>query len=300
MAIIAVGPEFAIDGPLPARRPYGLVDSTLVTVPAPAVAEDIGAERWANGICVHGYLDEVAQGWGVCNDEMSPGEKDGQQNPVPLPCFGPLTVYVAETCSSPYIRTYDDFKARADIVLAAVESAAVAREFVMGEWVPGNPHLGDTNLVQPLGSTPTSVIDGIAILEDAIAETGRGGVIHIPPSVAWAITAIGGRDALNPVNGKLYTANGTLVIPDAGYAGVYPEGESAPDLGETWIFATGPVETLRTAQIEQTPATVSEALDRLNNTVEYRAERYYIPFWDTALQVGVLVDRCLAECGRPS
>jgi hypothetical protein len=295
VAIIPVGPEFAIDGPLPVKPRYGLVDATLINDAVPSNSEDAGSERWANGITVHGYPQEPGTAWGVCNDQ-SPEEKGSQEFPIPLPSFGPLTVYVTETCSSPYIRTPEDFRARALAVFGAVESAAVAREFELGEFVPDNPHLGDSNAVILHGGTSTSLADGLALLEEAIAETHRGGVIHLTKGTVAALSARDGGNSLHVEGGQLYTTNGTLVIADAGYTGAAPEGEAASG-SERWAYATGPVETLRTAQPVVIPDTIQEALDRLNNTVEYRAERYYIPFWDTALQVAVNIDRCLDSCG---
>jgi hypothetical protein len=295
VAIIPVGPEFAIDGPLPVKPTFTLVDATLITDAVPATSEDAGSERWANGIAVHGYPQEPGTAWGVCNDQ-SPEEKGTQEFAIPLPLFGPLTVYVTETCSSPYIRTPDDFTKRALAVFAAVESGAVAREFELGEFVPDNPHLGDGNLVVLNSGNPTTLGNGLALLEEAIAETHRQGVIHMPVGVASALSSRDGGNGLRIVNGKVYTVNGTLVIPDFGYTGNAPDGQSASGT-ERWCYATGPVETLRTAQPIIVPEELSQALDRLNNTVEYRAERYYIPFWDTALQVGVNIDRCLDSCG---
>lgn len=296
MAIIAVGPEFSIDGPLPRKPRFTLVDATLIADAVPDTDEDAGSERWANGIAVHGYPQELGSTWGVCAD-ASPNLKDSQEFPIPLPKFGPLTVYVTETCSSPYIRSPEDFRARALAVFAAVESAAVAAEFETGVWVPDNPHLGDTNLDVLNGGVATTLADGIAQLEDAIAGTHRQGVIHITAGTAFALSATAGSEVLHWEGGKLYTINGNLVIPDFGYTGVAPEGESANVGSEVWAYATGPVETLRTSQPIIIPDTISEALDRLNNTVEYRAERYYIPFWDTSLQAGIRIDRCLTECG---
>lgn len=292
MAIIPVGPEFAIDGPLPRKPRYTLVDATLIPDAVPDGDEDRGSERWANGIAVHGYPQEVGTGWGVCAD-ASPNEKDSQEFPIPLPLFGPLTIYVTETCSSPYIKTPEDFRRRAAEVFAAVESGATAREFELGEFVPGNPYLGDANLVVLNGGNATSLADGLALLEEAIAATHRQGVIHMTSGTAAALTARDGGNALHDEAGRLYTINGTLVIPDFGYTGAAPAGQTDNSGTERWAYATGPVETLRTAEITLIPENLSEALDRLNNTVEYRAERYYIPFWDTALQVGVRLDRCI-------
>lgn len=294
MAIIPVGPEFAIDGPLPVKPRYTLVDATLVADAVPSNSEDAGSERWANGIAVHGYIQEPGSAWGVCSD-TSPEEKGSQEFPTPLPEFGPLTIYVTETCSSPFIRTPEDFTRRALAVFAAVESAAVAREFETGEFVPGNPYLGDSNCVILNAGAPTNLGNGLALLEEAIAETHRGGVIHMTSGTASALSSRDGGNALHQEGGKLYTVNGTLVIPDFGYTGAAPVGESASGT-ERWAYATGPVETLRTAQPILIPEELSQALDRLLNVVEYRAERYYVPFWDTALQVGVRIDRCLDTC----
>jgi hypothetical protein len=294
VAIISVGPEFAIDGPLPVKPKFTLVDATLVDDAVPSSSEDAGSERWANGITVHGYPQEPGTAWGVCSDN-SPEEKGAQEFPIPLPSFGPLTVYLTETCSSPYIRSPEDFRARALTAFAAVESAAVAREFELGEFIPDNPHLGDANLVILNAATSTTIPDGISYLEQAIAATHRAGVIHMPSWVAFWLSTVGGGGVLTQVGNKLYTVNGTLVIADFGYTGGAPDGQPDTFATEAWIYATGPVETLRTAPVI-IPETIAEALDRLSNTVEYRAERYYIPFWDTALQVGVLVDRCVESC----
>jgi hypothetical protein len=294
MAIISVGPEFAIDGPLPAKPKFTLVDATLIERATPDVTEATDGERWANGITVHGYPQEPGVAWGVCSDN-SPEEKGTQEFPIPLPSFGPLTVYLTETCSSPYIRSPEDFRKRALAAFGAVESAAVAREFELGEFIPNNPHLGDANLDVLNTATSTSIPDGISYLEQAIAETHRAGVIHMPSWVAFWLSTVGGGGVLQQVGNKLYTVNGTLVIADFGYTGGAPAGQPDTFATEAWCYATGPVETLRTEPVI-IPDELSQALDRLDNTVEYRAERYYIPFWDTALQVGVLVDRCVESC----
>jgi hypothetical protein len=205
-------------------------------------------------------------------------------------------VFLTETCSSPYIKSAEDFRRRALAVLNAVESAAVAREFELGETVPLNPLLADANLDVLASGSAVSLNDGLALLEQAIAATHRAGGIHMPAALAAAYSATDGGNALHAEGGNLYTINGTLVIPDFGYTGDAPAGEADNGPTELWAYATGPVETLRTAQPIIVPEELSQAVDRLNNTVEYRAERYYIPFWDTALQVGVRIDRCLA-CG---
>lgn len=289
MAIIAVGPEFAIDGPLPVAPKYGLVGATLVT-------DEDGSERWANGIHVHGYPQETGTAWGVCSASGGNPEKGSQEFPIPLPAFGPITAYLTETCSAQFILTPDDFRSRALAVFAAVESPVIENEFWDGADVPNNPHLADGNADVLLGGAATTLVDGLARLEDAIAATHRRGVIHISAATLFALSALG-NGIVTDVGGKLYTVNGTLVIPGYGYSGAAPVGSADNTGSEQFAFATGPVETLRTSQPIVIPETIQEAVNRLTNTVEYRAERYYIPFWDTALQVGIRIDRCLSECG---
>jgi len=295
MAIITVGPEFAIDGPLPVKPRFTLVDSTLIERATPDVTEATDGERWANGITVHSYPNEIGSGWAICGDYSQEDEKVGQVNPIALPSFGPMTIYITEQCSSPYIRGPEDFRKRALVAFTAVESAAVAREFENGFAYPDNPYLADSNMTDLNSGGAVSPAEGLALLEDAIAATNKAGVIHIMPGMLAFLTTSGGGGVFQQAGGKLYTINGTLVIPDAGYEGRGPSG-NAPAVSQGYAYATGPVETLRSDPII-IPDTISEALDRSNNTVTYRAERYYIPFWDTTLQAGVLMDRCLTECG---
>ncbi len=165
-----------------------------------------------------------------------------------------------------------------------------------GAVVPGNPYLADANLVVLNSGNATGLADGLARLEQAIAETHRGGMIHMPSALAAAYSARDGGNAVHIEGGRMFTINGTPVIPDYGYTGNAPSGQSDNGPTELWAYATGPVQTLRTAQPVIIPEDLSQALDRLHNVVEYRAERYYVPFWDTALQVGVRIDRCFADC----
>lgn len=282
----SIGALFYVNGPLPRRPRYGLVQSAEINPESD--------EHWGNGIQVHGYIPDVASNFGVCGDE--PDEKLDQQRANPLPEYGPLTVYVAETCSTRTMEpTQAAFKARVEAVFAAVESGAVEHEFWTGSALPDNPHLTDANADVLNGGVATSIVNGLALLEQAIADTNRAGVIHITAGLALAITALGGGGILIPQGGKLYTINGTLVIPGYGYDGSAPDGEGDPTGTEQWAFATGPVEILRSEPFVM-PPDVSQAVDRSQNSITYRAERYYLPYWDTALQAAVLIDRCLATC----
>ncbi len=171
---------------------------------------------------------------------------------------------------------------------------AFAHEFWTVEVID-YPHLADVN-ADILTTGPTSPIRGIALLERAIADTGRFGMIHISPELAWTLTAVGSRDIFEADrDGKLYTVNGTQLVVDAGYDGSAPEGQSPSSGSVEWAYATGPVELIRDAPII-VPTEIREALDRDTNTITYRAERYAIPYWDTALQAAVEIDLCQTTC----
>ncbi len=289
MAVQQIGPLFYINGPLPRRPKYGLVVNADVI--------DEGDEHWANGIQVHGYIPDCARGWSVCGQIASPpDQKASQETANPLPEFGPLTAYLTETCSTRTMEpTQEAFKARASTTFSAVEGAVVEDQFWSGTWLPDNPHLADANADVLNNDTATSITNGLALLENAIAATCRGGVIHMTPGLAIAISTLGGGGVLQAIGGALYTVNGTLVIPGYGYDGSAPEGSTDVSGTEEFAYATGPVEVLRSDAFVMPPE-VAQAVDRAQNTIEYRAERYYIPFWDTQLQAGVRIDRCFLSC----
>lgn len=291
MAVNQIGPLFYVNGPPPRKPRYTLVD-----------AADINPEtdeHWGNGIQVHGYVPDVACRWSsYCGDERD--EKGEQQNPNPLPEFGPLTVYLAESCTTRSIMQGSQeesnaaFRARALEVFAAVESGALEREFWGGEFLPDNPHLASAAADVLNGAAATSALNGLALLEEAIAETNRAGVIHMTAGMAVTLSGYG-NGVLIPERGKLYTINGTLVVPAFGYPGTAPPDVAANTGTQEFAYATGPVEILRSGPVIM-PPNLYEAIDREQNEITYRAERTYIAYWDTALLAGVRIDRCFASC----
>ena len=146
-----------------------------------------------------------------------------------------------------------------------------------------NPYFGDAGLTI-LGGATVSAAVGMRYLENAIGATGRGGMIHITPAVASALQLF----PVEPLDEKpLLTVNGTPIVIGDGYLGADPDSGSSPGTGQDWIFATGPVE-VRLGPLVITD--IAETLDRSDNSVTFRAERYVLATWDTALQAGVLVD----------
>lgn len=284
------------DGAIMMRQPDGSADR--VYVPA-----DAGRERWTSGVAVYPYPPDVPIVWDACANG-SPAVEKGFGTQAPVPEFAALTLSEAITCTAQQVPNQAAFRARAVAALTATESYAVAREFMSGDHVlgpNGSPYLADTNCVLLNGSVATKPNHALQILEEAIAATGRLGIIHCSPMLATAL--LGQGFVIQDRTGVIRTINGIPVIPDFGYVGASkPDAGAAPTAIQEWAYATGPVD-LRRSDVFTTPDNVSEALDRgmgstndRTNSITYLAERYYVVDWDTVLQAAVLVDRCATDC----
>lgn len=305
-ASVGYGPLVRIDGPLPIPPEQGL----LATAAAPAAGVQIVPEandRWMNGAEVYPYPTSSGAHFDVCAVGSDPATKDfGDQ--VPLPRFGAFVVYLSETCTSYKVWDQDAFKARAVAALTAVESSLVSKQLKYGAAIKANPYLADGNGTFPNGDTVTSPLNGLELLEREIAKHGRQGVVHVTPMLATRL--MGNGFALSDKSGAIRTINGVVVIPDFGYeANVTPAqpvgtiAHTAPSGAQEWAFATGPVD-IRRSEVFTLPDRVEQAVDRgtggatngLPNSITYRAERYYLVDWDTAVQASVLIDRCSSTC----
>lgn len=303
MSEIGYGPLERIDGPLPQAPQYGLLQAAANPSAGVTIVPDAdagGIERWLNGVEVWPYPPGPAFAWDACAPGTAFVSKDDGAD-VTNPQFAAMTIYLPERCKARKVPDQQAFKARATTALTAVEGAAVAREFMTGDVLPLNPHLSDGNGSFPLGNTATSPVNGLSVLEDEVASSDQLGVIHMSPGL---VTFLRAAYAIDDRNGILQTGNGIPVINDFGYAGgSTPTGHSAPASGQTWAYATGPIE-IRRSEIFTTPDNVSQALERGTggsdtgrpNTIVYRAERYYLVDWDTQLQSAVLIDLCRTAC----
>ena len=157
----------------------------------------------------------------------------------------------------------------------------------------------------PSGSTAQPLLEGVAQLEAAIATTGRAGLIHLSPSALTRLVHTGSGVVNTTRSGVLQTLLGTTLVPGYGYqtaAGVFNGSTPVPPVAHTpptgtqeWMFATGPVEIRRSANIEIIPEPTAEALweaiDRTNNLITYEAVRHYVLSWDACFKAAVKVDR---------
>lgn len=277
---VGYGPPIRLDGPLPVRRPGCLLDiATLI----PTVDD-----HWLNGAMVYPFPPDAGFVHDPCATGSPRTKRNGSQ--PELQHFGAYLGYVPIKCTAATVGSDPQwFENRARVVMNAVESTIAERVLATAESLDASqPHLTDGNLAE-LAVGAVSLTEGLALLENAIGVTGRGGVIHATPGLvaAWQM---GGAFAKPDPTRPVFTANGTPVVSGAGYIGVFPDGGSAPGTGDEWAFATGPLQQRKT-DVFVNPDNIAEALNRGVNDVEFYAEEGLLVDWDGVLQAGVLIDR---------
>jgi hypothetical protein len=268
------GPRLDLRGPLPVAPRHSLLNTPGVVI----VEDDDG--RWLNGVNLIGYPESTPLTWNNCIPESSDlGVKDEGEAGAQAQ-FDPFVCYLPVTCSAlsyPFIRDWSE------VVLEATYSMAVEKGLV-GTDVAGlgpNPALGDGNVDVLAGGSAKSPIVALSYLENAIGATGRKGFIHATPAT---ITQLNTDTFLDPE--QLITTNGNQVVSGDGYIGATANGLTAGP-GQDWMFASGPVE-VRISPLAITD--LRESLDRSDNVITFRAERWVLATWDTSLQAAVLVD----------
>lgn len=268
----AVGPRLDLVGPRPTAPPHSLLETEGVVV-------DSDSSRWLNGVNLIGYPDDTPSLWEPCSTGTFRTKSEGTARPEGT--FDALVAYIPVTCST---YGWEDLADQAEAVLEATLSWGVERALARGFTGSGNPSFGDTNLSILAGGAAQTAAVGLSYLEDAIGATGRMGMIHATPAIgaAWQMFPAD-RQQENP----LRSINGTPIVLGGGYIGTDPASGATPAAGQGWAFATGPVEV----RLGPTVITdIRESLDRSDNSVTFRAERYFLATWDRALQAGVLID----------
>jgi len=274
----AIGPALDLDGPLPVKPRYGLLD-------IPGVRHD--ATRELNGVVVYGYPEDVPDSWEPCSSGTFRTKDEG--GAVSTPRFDAVGLYVPVTCSAFSVNnngnTWRDFAGRAEQVLEATLSYGVAKVLSQGVVGSANPFLGDSAVTKLNAGASTAAQNALSFLEQAIGATGRGGMIHADnaTAAAWSVL-LEDRDG----DVKYTVANGTPVSISGGYQGGLANG-SSPGTGASWAYATGPVEVY-VGETTLVGEDINGTLDTSNNDVTFRAERFVLAEWDTALQAAVLVD----------
>lgn len=274
MSNLTFGPPVVIDsGHVPEPPPYSLLET-------PGVRVDPGDPHWLSGAAIYPYPGGLPHEWDPCSAGTFRTKEEG--DPVESQYFASFVSYLPITCSAMSIGDPEEFAQRAEISLNAVQSFSIERQLARGTGIATNPSLDDANVtLTDAGATAVTALVGLAYLEDAIGETGKRGMIHATPPVVsrWF-------DQTREVM-PLITNVGTRVVSGGGYKDARPTGQAAATAGQSWVFATGPVEVrLGTVAVLD----IKEVLDRSNNDVTFRAERYALVTWDAQLQAAVLID----------
>lgn len=283
-----IGPALDIDGPLPVAPEHSLLETRVRTPDngLRSVVVERDATRVFNGVNVWGYPTGCSELWEPCLDGTFRLKSEESEQPTPR--FDAYVVYKPIMCSGIGFDNVqaDELNNRISRVVEATESASVEKALIEGVDGSSNPFIGDSN-VQDLTPTPgTAVSAGVAlsILEEAVGATCRDGMIGATPATIAALQAFPVGDISDR---RLITANGTAVYSSDGLIGI-----STPDLAatsgtEAWMVAHGPVNVYLGPIVT---FSVRDSLDRSDNLLVFRAERYVLSVWDTALQAAVLVD----------
>jgi hypothetical protein len=247
-----------------------------------------GDGRWQNGVVVDGYPDEVPEAWEPCASGTFRVKSEGTGTPSAR--FDPVGLHVPITCTAMGMGDWREFAGRAERVLDATLSHGVEEVLAEGVALSANPFLGDSNVAMLASGTAQSPAAALRYLEEALGATGRQGLIHASPPVVS-----GWSDLLLVDNGVLITYNGTPVAAGSGYIGASANG-NVPTAGTAYAFVTGPVRVFVSEPTLVGPD-INGTLDTSNNDVTFRAERFVLAEWDTALQAAVLVDwTCDVAC----
>ena len=211
--------------------------------------------------------------------------------------YDPFAITTKYSCS-PWGWEANDFKGKAERQNDIASHAAVGLEFwdgAIAQSVGGCPNnyltkAGMSTILNPTLGTAVSITDGLALLQDALRQgLGGQGMIHSPAGSLPSLVNVRrvGKFMLDEVD--------NIVVPDPGYSGNGPIGatHATPEAGKSWIFATDLVMTRIQAKARIFPDTMSEALERDGDNVNYvtfRAERLAMAYFDGFRQFAVYVN----------
>jgi hypothetical protein len=212
--------------------------------------------------------------------------------------FYPFIVIAEDVCSSFGFEEHD-FKGRATRSVTLAEKVQIEKEFWTGLYAtagsyPNNflANASDPAFVDLTPGTSPSVARGQQILEDYLQQCGFGGqgMIHTQAQTAPNLLSARLVDGPRPNTQQLLSVLGNIIVPGSGYPGSGPS-NAAPASGKAWMFATDMV-SIRLdpdEKIKVFPDTFAEALDRRENLIRFRAEKYAAASWDGICHAGVEV-----------
>ena len=215
-----------------------------------------------------------------CDDTPAESDASGGEHPE----FQAWTLRATESCSALDVDEVwlDD---RISDRWAAFVSAEIAAELAVGgHTTSDSPTLASSAVQYPYGAADFESVT--SILDYLLASTlhGAEGMIHTDPSTFNFLV-----ENAELVDGLWRTPTGHVIVSDAGYFGMVPEGESFD--GRPWIFTSGPV-GVKMRKRTRYNETAVEILDRSRNIVHGRQLADVVFAFDpntvTALQLNTI------------
>lgn len=275
------GMPVSIDGPAPSPPALTLANAATIV--------DDGDDRWINGAGVWGWPTDLPDSFDPCQASSSAGHAKDAGTPATATDYGAFAITQGITCNTQSFFNPEEWQNRARVSLEAREDWRLGREFWSGALQSANPHLAQTTGTTTLnGGSATSVLNAIALLEQAIADAGGDGVIHMT-AAAFTQISMGYGGAVQVKAGVARGVSGTPLVPSVGYPGSAPDGTAASGTVQ-WAYATGPIE-LRRTPVLIVPGSMSEATNRAINLTTFRAERYTLITWDQRIHAACKIDR---------
>jgi hypothetical protein len=213
-------------------------------------------------------------------------------DPTPPVDYLPWELQIEHPCHSTFgynRQQIDDELRRA---MDATESFAIARELLAGDLARAARTAGDLDDGQNLalvddptvlnGGTPVSPARALGLIEAAVGTALRGqqAYLHVPPEVEPYLPNL-------QVTGNLLTTRrGSLVVADAGYPNLAPDGVDPAD-GVGWIYGTGTVVVRRSTAFGD--GDDSETVDPVTNALTRRLSKRVAATFDRSALFAVPV-----------
>lgn len=241
-------------------------------------------DGWGGGLR---WAPEQTLGGGVV--DIKCGGSTATMTPDTNPAWteaDPFVVWAEDHCST--MDRDRDYAARALRQLTAVQSFQVAQELWLGtlataatldnHWLTEDPKV--------LTGAALAPSEALAMVDMGLSQMlgGRRGMIHVSTQVLDELQ-VNNAVALN--NQLWLTAQGTIVVADAGYPGTKPDAE---DGSNQWIYGTPIIHYRLGAEwILPDPsdrAAMAQATARSTNLTTFFAQREVILQWDSETPIG--------------
>jgi len=208
--------------------------------------------------------------------------------------YRPWTAWTGDRCRAGSPDQAAEVRRVATETLDACLSKILERELWSGVVAVGagfpNDYLTKAAGLTATAGGPHGHVTALAELEQAIADGQCGpGMIHAQPRLV-TLWSRNGLVYATPSGRQLRTAQGNLVVPGQGYDGS-GTGLALGTIDESWAYATPMVHTiLGDTFVVPDADRLDHAVERSQNTVEWRAEKDVALLFDTCFRHGIRVD----------